>query len=50
LSKRYVGSANSEQEAAVIYDKRSIISTGFKAKTNFAYTKEQILSIIEEYI
>jgi hypothetical protein len=48
LSKRYVGSAGSEEEAARIYDQRSIISAGLKAKTNFAYTKEQILDLINE--
>lgn len=40
MSKRYVGSACTEEEAARVYDKRSIVSAGLKAKTNFAYTKE----------
>jgi len=35
-----MGSAFTEEEAARIYDKRSILTAGLKAKTNFAYSKE----------
>lgn len=48
MSKRYAGKAGSEKEAARIYDKKSIAALGLRAKTNFAYTKEQILTILEE--
>lgn len=40
MTKRYAGKANSEIEAAKIYDKKSIFALGIRAKTNFAYTKE----------
>ena len=35
LSKRYIGSASSEVEAARIYDRKAILTNGLNAKTNF---------------
>ena len=35
--------------AARIYDYFSIISHGLKAKTNFSYTKENILDILANF-
>lgn len=43
-----MGSAFTEEKAARIYDKTSILAAGLKAKTNFAYSKEQILIMLEE--
>lgn len=47
LSKRYIGSANSEEEAARLYDRKAILTNGLKAKTNFSYTKTQIEQILD---
>ena len=44
-SKSYVGSYNSEEMAAKIYDFLSIKLRGVKARTNFKYTFEQIKKI-----
>lgn len=49
FKKMYVGAIESEEEAALLYDKIAIIAHGLKAKTNFAYTKKQITEIIFEY-
>jgi hypothetical protein len=35
--------------AARIYDYYSIISHGLKAKTNFSYSKQNILDILENF-
>ena len=45
--KRYVGSFCDEEEAARIYDKVSLQNHGFKAKTNFFYSEEEIRNIIK---
>ena len=47
LARRYIGSSSSEQEAAQLYDRKSIASNGLTAKTNFSYTKSQIEDILE---
>ena len=40
FKKMYVGAIQSEDEAAVLYDKIAIITHGLKAKTNFSYRKK----------
>ena len=45
-----MGSSTSELEAARIYDRKAIVSNGLTAKTNFSYTKPQILDIIRQEI
>ena len=47
LSKRYIGSAPSEEEAARLYDRKAILTNGLKAKTNYTYTKRQIEYILD---
>ena len=44
-SKSYVGSYNSEEIAAKIYDILAIKLRGVKARTNFKYSYEQIKKI-----
>ena len=46
LARRYVGSSSSEEEAARLYDRKSIASNGLAAKTNFSYTKAEVEAII----
>ena len=46
-NKPYLGTFNSEELAARIYDIESIKQNGRYAKTNFSYSKEQIKKIIE---
>jgi hypothetical protein len=46
LSKRYIGSISKEEEAAKIYDFYAIMAHGLKAKTNFCYTKEKLLRLV----
>lgn len=38
FKKIYVGSIDSEAEAALLYDKIAILVHGLKAKTNYDYT------------
>ena len=38
-SKKYIGSYRTEEEAARVYDKYSILVNGIKAKTNFSYCR-----------
>ena len=42
-----MGSIDSDVKAARIYDLHAIMSHGLRAKTNFTYTKEQILKMIQ---
>jgi hypothetical protein len=44
-----VGSANTEEEAAMIYDRKAILTNGLKAKTNFPYTKREIEFILDNF-
>ena len=45
--KEYNGGYNCEDEAARVYDRKSICSFGLKAKTNFDYTKYEVLEILK---
>lgn len=45
--KFYVGTVDDMHKAAVIYDVLSIQTKGRKAKTNFNYTKNELLSILQ---
>ncbi len=49
LRKRYIGSIPTQEMAARIYDYFSIISHGLKAKTNFSYSKQNILDILSNF-
>ena len=44
--KKYLGTLPTEELAARFYDKFAIQYQGAKAKTNFGYTKEQIMSVL----
>jgi len=46
--KQYIGGFLDEEDAAYQYDRKSIMIFGLKAKTNFSYTKNQILRILAE--
>ena len=46
-SKPYIGTYDSEELAARIYDIASIKKIGTKSKTNFLYTNEQIERILK---
>lgn len=46
LKKHYVGSINSEERAARIYDRHAILTHGLRAKTNYNYTKGQVLAFL----
>jgi hypothetical protein len=48
LKKHYIGSIGSESKAARIYDRHAILTHGLRAKTNYSYTKKQILSILKK--
>jgi hypothetical protein len=47
LKKHYIGSINTEERAARIYDRHAIITHGLRAKTNFNYTKGDIKDILD---
>lgn len=46
--KRYIGTISTEIEAARLYDKVAIQNHGVKARTNYDYTKEEILNVLNE--
>ena len=46
MKKKYKGQIRTERLAARIYDKRAIYAHGLKAKTNFSYTKRQLVRIL----
>lgn len=45
--KEYKGGFDSEDSAARMYDKKSICTFGLKAKTNFDYTKAEVIEILK---
>ena len=47
--KTYIGSFNTEDEAAMSYDFYAIMMKHFSAKTNFDYTIHQINKMVENY-
>ena len=48
--KRYIGTYSTEVEAAIVNDFYSIGINFLKAKTNFHYSQELIISMIESYL
>ena len=48
FKKMYFGAIEDEKEAALFYDKLAIVSHGIKARTNFDYTRKDIISILNE--
>lgn len=62
IGKKYLGAINSEHKAARLYDKYAMIIQGLsvnniiysinnlfnQAKTNYSYTKREILKLLEE--
>ena len=48
FKKMYFGAIEDEREAALFYDKLAIVSHGIKARTNFDYTRRDIISILNE--
>ena len=48
-TKKYIGTFSTEKEAAISYDFYAICLHLFKAKTNFTYTSELILEMIDSY-
>ena len=49
-SKKYIGTYNSENEAALTYDFYAFGIHGLKAKTNFKHTGAEIMTMIESFI
>jgi hypothetical protein len=48
IKKKYFGGIATEREAAVFYDKLSILTNGLAAKTNFNYRKSDLMKIMAE--
>lgn len=48
FKKMYFGAIENEADAALFYDKLAIISHGIKARTNFNYTREDIIEILND--
>ena len=48
FKKFYIGAIDDEKEAAILYDKLSILLHGLKAKTNFSYSKRDITNILSD--
>ena len=48
MKKHYVGSICSEERAARIYDRHAILTHGLKAKTNYSYSKAQVLTLLSK--
>ena len=48
FKKMYFGAIEDEKDAALFYDKLAIVSHGIKARTNFDYTRRDIIRILNE--
>ena len=48
IKKKYFGGIPTEREAAVFYDKLSILTNGLAAKTNFNYRKSDLMQMMNE--
>jgi len=48
IKKKYFGGISTEREAAIFYDKLSILTNGLAAKTNFNYRKSDLMKIMAE--
>ena len=46
--KTYIGTFKTEEEAARTYDRYSILINGINAKTNFEYTKAEIVDLLSQ--
>lgn len=46
--KTYIGTYDSQEEAAKAYDYYCMMVNGLKAKTNYAYTKAEALKLVED--
>ena len=46
--KRYLCLVDEQEEAALSYDKHALVLHGLHGKTNFAYTRAQILALFYE--
>lgn len=49
-TKKYIGTYSTQKEAAVAYDFYSFALHGSKAKTNFTYNKDQLISMVESFL
>ena len=45
-AKKYQGQISKERLAARVYDKRAILTSGMRAKTNFNYTAAQLRNLL----
>lgn len=48
FKKMYFGAIQKEEDAAKFYDKLAIISHGIQARTNFDYTRDDIVAILND--
>ena len=48
MMKFYSGSITNEEDAARVYDKYSIKTLGLRAKTNYDYTRKELIEILKE--
>jgi hypothetical protein len=48
IHKKYFGGISTEREAAIFYDKLSIMTNGLTAKTNFNYRKCDLIKMMPE--
>ena len=48
VKKKYFGAIASERDAAILYDKLSILTNGLAAKTNFNYRKSDLVKMMPE--
>ena len=45
--KTYINTFTSPEKAARVYDQMSIYLNGLGAKTNFAYSRDEVLAILD---